>query len=64
MPADVVQRLSREINAIVGRADISEQLNKQGFVPVGSTPAELGDLVKTQLEAWRKAVREAGIPQD
>jgi tripartite-type tricarboxylate transporter receptor subunit TctC len=64
IPADVVQRLSREINAVLGRADISEQLNKQGFFPVGSTPAELGDLVKTQLEAWRKAVREAGIPLD
>jgi hypothetical protein len=32
--------------------------------PVGSTPAELGDLAKTQLEAWRRAVREAGIPQN
>jgi len=64
MPADVVQRLSREINAIVTRPDISESLNKQGFVPVGSTPAELGDLVKTQLDAWRKAVKDANIPQD
>jgi len=64
MPADVVQRLSREINTIVGRADISDLLNKQGFVPVGSTPAELGELVRTQLDAWRKAVREAGIAQD
>jgi tripartite-type tricarboxylate transporter receptor subunit TctC len=63
-PADVVQRLSREFNAIIERADIGENLNKQGFVPVGSSPAELGKLVKTQLEAWRRAVREAGIPQD
>jgi tripartite-type tricarboxylate transporter receptor subunit TctC len=64
MPAPVVQRLSREFNAITGRPDISEQLNKLGFVPVGSSPAELGELVRTQLEAWRRAVREAGIPQD
>jgi tripartite-type tricarboxylate transporter receptor subunit TctC len=64
MPADIVQRLSREINAIIGRADVSDNLNKQGFVPVGSSPAELGDLVRTQLEAWRRAVREAGIPQE
>ena len=62
--APVVQRLSQEINAIIGRADLSEQLNKLGFVPVGSTPAELGELVKTQLVAWQRAVREAGIPQD
>ena len=64
MPRDVVQRLAREFNAVLGRPDISENLNKQGAVPVGSTPAELAELVKTQLEAWRKAVREAGIPQD
>ena len=64
MPRDVVQRLEREFKAVLSRPDVNENLNKQGFVPVGSTPAELGDLVKTQLEAWRKAVREAGIPQD
>jgi tripartite-type tricarboxylate transporter receptor subunit TctC len=64
LPRDVVQRLTKEFNAVLSRPDISENLNKQGFVVVGSTPAELGELVKTQLEAWRKAVREAGIPQD
>jgi tripartite-type tricarboxylate transporter receptor subunit TctC len=63
MPPDIVQRLTKEFNAVLVRPDINENLNKQGFVPVGSTPAELGELVKTQLEAWRKAVREAGIPQ-
>jgi len=63
-PADVVRRLSREFNAIVGRADVGDNLNRQGFVPVGSTPAELSELVKTQLDAWRRAVHEAGIPQD
>ena len=63
LPHDIVQRLAREFNAILSRPDFSDNLNKQGFVPVGSTPAELGDLVKTQLEAWRKAVREANIPQ-
>ena len=64
MPRDVVQRLGREFNSVLSRPDISENLNKQGAVPVGSTPAELAELVKTQLDAWRKAVREAGIPQD
>jgi tripartite-type tricarboxylate transporter receptor subunit TctC len=39
-------------------------MNRQGFVPVGSTPAELAELVRTQLAAWQRAVREAGIPED
>jgi len=64
MRAEAVQRLTRDFNTVLSHPDIGENLNKQGFVPVGSTPQELADLVKTQLEAWRKAVREAGIPQD
>ena len=64
MPRDIVQRLAREVNAILARPEFSDNLNKQGFVPVGSTPEELGELVRTQLAAWRKAVLEAGIPQD
>ena len=64
MPPDIVRRLTREFNAVLSRPDVSENLNKQGLVPVGSTPGELAELVRTQLEAWRKAVREAGIPQD
>ena len=64
MSREIVQRLTREVNAILARPEFSDNLNKQGFVPVGSTPEELGELVSTQLEAWRKAVREAGIPQD
>jgi tripartite-type tricarboxylate transporter receptor subunit TctC len=64
MPQPIVQRLARELNQIVTRQDITEQLGKLGFVTLGSSPEEFAGFVRAQLDAWRKAVREANIPQD
>jgi tripartite-type tricarboxylate transporter receptor subunit TctC len=64
LPRPVVERLTREINAILQRPEIKEQLERQAFEVEGSTPEELGVFVKEQLEVWRRAVREAGIPQE
>ena len=64
LPRAVVERLTREINAILQRPEIKEQLERQAFEGEASTPEELGAFVKEQLEVWRRAVREAGIPQE
>jgi tripartite-type tricarboxylate transporter receptor subunit TctC len=61
MPPDVASRLSRELNAIMSRPQIREQIDRQGFALAGSTPEELGAFVKQQLAAWAKGFREAGI---
>jgi len=64
MPQPIVQRLAKELNVILIRPEITEQLGKLGFVTLGSSPEEFAGFVKAQLDAWRKAVREANIPQD
>ncbi|MGH8704440.1 MAG: Bug family tripartite tricarboxylate transporter substrate binding protein [Burkholderiales bacterium] len=61
MPKEVVQRLNRELNAILRRADVRESLAKQAFDPRGSTAEEMAAYVKEQLEIWGKAIRDAGI---
>ncbi len=64
LPRPIVERLTREINAILQRPEVKEQLDRQAFEGEASTPEELGTFVKEQLEVWRRAVREAGIPQE
>jgi tripartite-type tricarboxylate transporter receptor subunit TctC len=64
LPRPIVERLTREINAILQRPEVKEQLERQAFEGEGSTSEELGVFVKEQLEVWRRAVREAGIPQE
>jgi len=61
MPADIAQRLSKELNAIIARPQIREQIDRQGFSLAGSTPAELDEFIKRQYEAWGRGFREAGI---
>ncbi len=61
MPADIAQRLSKELNAIIARPQIREQIDRHGFALAGSTPAELDAFTRRQLDAWGRGFREAGI---
>ncbi len=61
MPKEAVERLNRELNAILKRAEVRESLAKQAFDPRGSSADELAAYVKEQLEIWGKAIRDAGI---
>jgi tripartite-type tricarboxylate transporter receptor subunit TctC len=61
LPADIAQRLSKELNAIIARPQIREQIDRHGFALAGSTPAELDAFIKRQLDAWGRGFREAGI---
>lgn len=61
MPRDVTQRLSRELTAVLQLPAVQEQLALQGFMGQGSTPEELADITREQLQLWGRAVREAGI---
>ncbi|MSP97898.1 MAG: tripartite tricarboxylate transporter substrate binding protein [Betaproteobacteria bacterium] len=61
MPADIAQRLSKELNAIIARPQIREQIDRHGFALAGSTPAELDAFIRRQLDAWARGFREAGI---
>jgi tripartite-type tricarboxylate transporter receptor subunit TctC len=63
LPHDIVQRLSREINACLNQAEVRAQLVSQGYDPPRETsPAQLGAYVNAQYEMWRRMVSEAGLP--
>ena len=64
MPKEVSERLNREVNALLRRADVRESLLKQAFAPKGSTTEEFAVYVKQQYEVWGKAIRDAGIPAE
>mgnify|MGYP003334016632 CR=1 FL=1 len=44
-PPEIAARVSREVNAIIARPAIREQVDRQGFALAGSTPEELRDAV-------------------
>ena len=63
-PNTIVIRLNRELNTVLRNADARALLDREGIVPQEMSPAELGTHVKSQLDIWGRAIREAGIPRD
>jgi tripartite-type tricarboxylate transporter receptor subunit TctC len=61
MPPEIAARVSKELNAIIARPAIREQIDKQGFALAASTPEELRAFTKRQLGAWAQGFRDAGI---
>ncbi len=64
MSRDVVARLSRDLNAVLSRTDIREQIGRQGIEVQTTTPEEMAAYTKEQFQAWTRIIRETNIPQD
>ena len=62
MPREIVERLNREVNAAVNRADVRDKLQTYGYAAEGSSPERLLEINRDDLALWRQLVREAGIP--
>jgi tripartite-type tricarboxylate transporter receptor subunit TctC len=63
-PAAIVARLNHDMNDFLKEADVRDVLEKQGLVPEGGTPDELGERVKKDLARWTRVVKAAGIKAD
>jgi len=60
-PAEVVDRLNKEINAGLGDSKLKARLAELGGEPVPMTPAELGRHVAEEAEKWGKVIRDGNI---
>ena len=60
-PEPIVRKLHAQIAAIVRMPDINEQLASQGADPVGSTPEEFGQYMRSETAKWAKVVKASGI---
>ena len=60
-PANVIDRLHAATVTALQRPEVSERLISLGLEPVGSTPAQLGAHLKTEIARWAKLAREVKI---
>ena len=63
-PAPVVNRLNREMRAVLEIPEIRRQLVDQGMDPAAGTPEEFGALIKADMEKWGAIGARLGVRLD
>jgi tripartite-type tricarboxylate transporter receptor subunit TctC len=61
LPAPIVARLNREVNAILHLKEAVALMENDGVAPAGGPPERLQALVSREITTWRKVVEQAGI---
>ena len=60
-PADVVERLNRDVNRVLSEADVRERLASLGAEPMPMSTVEFDRFVRAEMDDAAKVVKAAGI---
>jgi tripartite-type tricarboxylate transporter receptor subunit TctC len=60
-PAEIIDKLNREINSVVADPQMKARLAELGGTPLAGSPADFGKLISDETEKWAKVVKFAGI---
>ncbi len=60
-PAEVIDKLNTEINAVLANPKFKARLADLGGMELGGSPSALGQLIAEETEKWDKVVKFAGI---
>ena len=63
-PAEIVDKLNREINAVLAEPRIKARFGELGAAPFIVTPAAFGTFLAAETEKWGKAVKFSGASVD
>lgn len=60
-PPDIIEKLNKEINAVLGDPAIKKRMADLGSDPMIMSAAQFGAFEKSEAEKWGKVVKTAGI---
>jgi Uncharacterized protein conserved in bacteria len=64
-PAEILQRMNRELAMVLDDPAIVTRLREIGFYTRGAgSLAEVADYVQAQYKAWGEVIREIGVAPD
>jgi tripartite-type tricarboxylate transporter receptor subunit TctC len=64
MPAEIVDKLNKEINAGLADPKVKARLADLGGTPLAGSPADFGKFIAAETEKWAKVIRAANIKPD
>jgi tripartite-type tricarboxylate transporter receptor subunit TctC len=60
-PAEIIDKLNKEINAGLADPTLKARLADLGGTPLSGSPADFGKLIADEIEKWGKVIRTANI---
>jgi len=60
-PADVIDKIQKDISAIINEPAFKKKYGDQGMYMIGNTPAEMQKVVDTEAGRWKKVIQDAKI---
>jgi tripartite-type tricarboxylate transporter receptor subunit TctC len=61
MPAEIIERLNREINAGLADPTVKARLADVSATPIVMTPAAFGAMMAADAARWAKVIRLSGV---
>jgi tripartite-type tricarboxylate transporter receptor subunit TctC len=61
LPRPILERWNAEVGRVLQLEDVKKRLAAEGMVPGGGSPESFAKFLRTQIEKWRRVVKEANI---
>jgi tripartite-type tricarboxylate transporter receptor subunit TctC len=61
VPAEIVDKLNREVNASLADSKLKTRLAELGYATTGSSPAAFGSMIAQEVDKWTRVLKFAGI---
>jgi tripartite-type tricarboxylate transporter receptor subunit TctC len=60
-PRDLINRLNAELNKVIAAPDMKEKMAANGVEPLGGTPEQFRDYIRSESVRFGRVIKEAGI---
>ena len=60
-PAAIINRINREVVAVLRRPDVKERFQNLGVETIGSTPEQFAQRIEAEVKSMGKMIKDAGI---
>jgi tripartite-type tricarboxylate transporter receptor subunit TctC len=64
LPANIRNRLNKELQGILADPNFRDKLIAQGADPMPGTPEQFAAFIKSEIERWRKLIAQSQITID
>ncbi len=61
LPAEIVERLNREVNEALKSDEVRKILASDGLEPAGGSAAEFAPIIRNEIARWREVAKQVGL---